>query len=143
MTWVLVVDDDNELRATLAFVLRDAGYDVAEAPDGMIALDLLRATPHRMVVLLDLMMPKLGGEAVIEIVADDPRLRARHQYLLMTANHRAVRPELRDLLVRLSAPVLQKPYDLDALLALVAASAARLTAVPQEQAPDTPPDTPA
>jgi two-component system chemotaxis response regulator CheY len=38
---VLVVDDDGDVRWTVAEVLRSAGFSVAEAEDGEIALGLL------------------------------------------------------------------------------------------------------
>jgi CheY-like chemotaxis protein len=129
MAWVLLVDDDQVLRETLRFVLQDAGYDVEEAEDGMRAVDILRATPHRLVVLLDLMMPRVSGAMVLQTVAADPRLSTQHAYILMTANYRAVDSTLSALLTRLADPVLDKPFDLDALLHAVAQAAKRLNGV--------------
>lgn len=129
MARVLLVDDDHVLRETLRFVLQDAGYEVEEAEDGMRALDILRATPHRLVVLLDLMMPRVSGITVLHTVADDPRLSSSHAYIVMTANFQAGDTELSAVLARLSAPVLEKPFDLDALLDTVADAAKRLNGV--------------
>jgi CheY-like chemotaxis protein len=129
MAWVLLVDDDQVLRETLRFMLQDAGYDVEEAEDGMRALDILRATPHRMVVLLDLMMPRVSGTTMLQTVADDTRLSTQHAYILMTANSRAVDAALHAMLAQLSAPALDKPFDLDALLDAVAQAARRLNGV--------------
>ncbi len=57
---VLVVDDDNSLSRLLTIVFRDAGYDVATAPDGQAALACVAAeTPD--VVILDLEMPGMNG----------------------------------------------------------------------------------
>lgn len=65
---VLVVDDDGDLRAVLAFALRDAGYVVVEAADGPPAV--ARAEEERPdLVVLDLNLPSADGLAVL------PRLR--------------------------------------------------------------------
>ncbi|MGZ3680421.1 MAG: response regulator, partial [Ktedonobacterales bacterium] len=53
----LIVDDDSGIRETLSYALEDVGFSVLEAADGAEALDLLRAIPERMVVLLDNLMP--------------------------------------------------------------------------------------
>lgn len=61
---VLVVDDEQELRATVAEVLRSMGYDVLEAENGRQAVDLFRQQGDRIgLVIMDLVMPELGGVA--------------------------------------------------------------------------------
>ena len=62
---VLVVDDDGALRSTWARILDGAGYSVAVAEDGDVALDVLRNTAVGL-VLLDLRMPRRGGLEVLE-----------------------------------------------------------------------------
>jgi CheY-like chemotaxis protein len=57
---VLVVDDDVDIRESIAEVLVEAGYEVALAANGREALDEL-ARVSRCVVLLDLMMPVMDG----------------------------------------------------------------------------------
>jgi two-component system chemotaxis response regulator CheY len=129
MTWVLVVDDDESIRESLRLILEDSGYGVLEATDGVMALNILRATPHSMIVLLDLMMPRLDGTGVLAAVADDPRLATHHAYILMTAGRRTLNLSLIRLLAELSIPVLPKPFELDAILELVAQGAHRLAPV--------------
>src|SRR5258706_14602747 len=68
---VLVVDDDRDIRGTLRVALEDAGYTVHEAPDGLIAIDLLLASPAPLVVLLDLMMPRMAGSEILELFANE------------------------------------------------------------------------
>ncbi len=61
---VLIVDDDPSIRAMLGFVLDDEGFTVLEAADGDEALQLLETdAPDAMV--LDLMMPRVDGHAVL------------------------------------------------------------------------------
>jgi CheY-like chemotaxis protein len=129
MAWVLVVDDDESIRESLRLILEDSGYTVLEASDGLMALNVLRATPHRMIVLLDLMMPRLDGIGVLTTVAADQRLARRHSFILMSAGRRTVSLSLARLLAELSVPILPKPFDLDVVLDLVAQGAHRLAPV--------------
>jgi CheY-like chemotaxis protein len=65
---ILVVDDDDAIRAVLSCALAEEGYDVLEAADGAQALALLRDPDHIRVVLLDWMMPVLdGGQVASEL----------------------------------------------------------------------------
>ncbi len=57
---ILVVEDDDTLRDTVAFNLRGEGYAVLTAADGVAALDIAREHPISL-VLLDLMLPRLDG----------------------------------------------------------------------------------
>src|SRR5436305_12004113 len=58
---LLVVDDDDELRALLAQSLQECGYSVATAPNGREALERLRSAALPAAVLLDLNMPTMNG----------------------------------------------------------------------------------
>ena len=58
---VLVVDDQEDARTSLAEILRIEGYRVAAAADGQEALEYLRSHPSPNVILLDLMMPGMNG----------------------------------------------------------------------------------
>ncbi len=61
---VLVVDDNRNMRATTAMVLRQAGHAVEEAEDGATALERLKAESFD-VVLTDLRMPNVDGMEVL------------------------------------------------------------------------------
>ena len=61
---VLVVDDEPMLRNLLSRLLRMEGYEVIEAPDGQVALDMVAAHEPDL-VLLDVMMPARDGLDVL------------------------------------------------------------------------------
>jgi DNA-binding response OmpR family regulator len=72
-TRVLVVEDDPSVRGLLHTLLSAEGYDVSTASDGLAGLVKATAS-HPALVLLDLMMPDLGGVRVLEELRDDPEL---------------------------------------------------------------------
>lgn len=125
---VLVVEDNETIREVLCFVLQDVGYTVYEAPDGKPALARLHESAAPLVVLLDLKMPGMDGQQVLEAVAAaQDTLATRHAYILMTANATTrLPPALADLLSRLNVAVVSKPFDVDELLETVAQAAARI-----------------
>ncbi len=70
-TDVLVVDDEPDVRSSVADILRQAGYRVQEAADGNEALDVL-ARERVGAVLLDMVMPRCDGMAVMDALDDPP-----------------------------------------------------------------------
>jgi CheY-like chemotaxis protein len=72
---LLIVDDDDDVRALISNLLHAGGYAVLEARDGADALDQLRAAARLPVAILtDLSMPGVDGWQLIERVRKDPRL---------------------------------------------------------------------
>jgi len=57
---ILVVDDDPSSRTLLREILREEGFDIVEAEDGELALELLETKPVDLVIT-DRSMPRLGG----------------------------------------------------------------------------------
>jgi CheY-like chemotaxis protein len=72
---ILVVDDDYDVRLGISEVLEDEGYEPATAVNGAEALQLLRAGLRPRLILLDLMMPVMDGEAFCRACRDDAALR--------------------------------------------------------------------
>lgn len=70
---VLIVDDSDSTRFLMACILRKAGYQVAEASDGMEALEMATAENYG-IVITDLNMPKMSGYDLVT------RLRALSDY---------------------------------------------------------------
>ncbi|HEV8194664.1 MAG TPA: response regulator [Ktedonobacterales bacterium] len=78
-------------------------------------------------VLLDMNMPGMDGLAVLEAVAAEEQLARRHAFVLVTAYEGRTLPlKLATLLAELHIPILSKPFDLDALLAVVRQAEHRL-----------------
>ena len=129
---VLIVDDDPSIRETLRLILRDEGYSTQEAADGIEAMDALLLSAGRIIVLLDLMMPRMTGWDVLSLVTEHEQIVSRHAFIVMTANKYAAAastadPYFASLLERHGVPILEKPFDIDHLLGFVAESAGRLS----------------
>jgi CheY-like chemotaxis protein len=74
---VLIVEDDPQIREMLRELLATAGFHTVAAQDGLEALHLLRTVRHRAphtpcLVLLDLKMPRLGGNEFRRAQLGDP-----------------------------------------------------------------------
>jgi EAL domain-containing protein (putative c-di-GMP-specific phosphodiesterase class I)/DNA-binding response OmpR family regulator len=121
---VLVVDDDEAIRALVTFGLRRAGFEVFQAPDGPAALDIVRAEVIDLVVL-DLRMPGMSGTEVVTALRARPET-ATLPVLLMTGSGD------QDAVIRgLGAGAddfLAKPVRLDELVARVHAHLRKQTA---------------
>lgn len=120
---VLIVDDDSDIREMVRSLLEEAGFSVEEAADGQEGLDAIRASTTPMVVLIDSRMPKLNGEEVLYDVQKDPALAARHTFVLLTATRQA---EPKNLAARLRLRIVNKPFDIHELTALVSEIAGEL-----------------
>jgi CheY-like chemotaxis protein len=72
---VLVIEDDDGVRESLAAVLRDEGYEVELAASGAEALRRLEHEPLPTLILLDLMMPGMDGIDFRRAQLADARLR--------------------------------------------------------------------
>ena len=112
---ILVVEDDPSVRGLLHTLLTAEGYEVATASDGLAGL-VKAATTSPDLILLDLMMPDLGGVRVLEELRDDPEM-AQTPVVIVTGQVDAV-PGMRALLGE--ANVFIKPFGVAELLTRVA-----------------------
>src|SRR5258708_39233318 len=71
---ILVGDDEAANRGLVRRVLDPLGYEVMEASDGEEALAVIAAQPPDL-VLLDLVMPRMDGYAVVQALKSDPKTR--------------------------------------------------------------------
>jgi len=124
---ILIVDDEANLRKTLAEILGARGYSTLEADDGVTAVELLRNTVPDL-IFSDWKMPRMGGEEFLQHLRSQPRL-AGVPVIVVTAygsSHSAIEA------VRLGAyDFVTKPFDLEEIL-LTAARALKHAALNRE-----------
>ncbi len=112
---VLVIEDDPDARAGMKKVLADAGFSVAEADDGLIALRLVEDRRFDAIVC-DLRLPYLpGGGFYDELLHRDPQMARRIIFVSAIAHDPAVRQSLDET----GQPYLQKPYEVKELIEAV------------------------
>ncbi|MBV8600466.1 MAG: response regulator transcription factor [Candidatus Eremiobacteraeota bacterium] len=115
---VAVIDDEQSIRALLEDTLTQAGFEVRSAVDGADGLSLVRDWDPDCVVL-DIMMPKIDGIALIPLM----RRYSEKPILMLTA-----RGDVRDRVDGLKAGAddyLAKPFDLDELVERVRSAVRR------------------
>lgn len=104
---VLVVEDDEDIRAAIAEILEGEGYEVAIAANGSEALEELQHMPRPCLILLDLMMPVMNGHEFLGRIREMPRMQAV-PVLVLTAVSTEAPPGARGLL--------RKPFIVEELL---------------------------
>lgn len=75
MTSILVIDDDAAVRRMLRQMLEGAGYEVVEAADGAIGLDLYNKRPVDLVITDILMPEKEGIETILALRKTAPEVK--------------------------------------------------------------------
>ena len=112
-TTILIVDDEVNLRKTLAEILSSRGYSILEADDGTSAVELLKEEQPDL-IFSDWKMPEMGGQELLQFLRSEPRL-ASIPLIVITAfgsSHSAIEA------TRLGAyDFVTKPFDLDEILA--------------------------
>jgi CheY-like chemotaxis protein len=78
---VLIVDDKPSMRATLSSHLELAGYTIETAPDGQVAMEILRQREFEL-VLSDIRMPNMGG---LELLRAARQLAPETEVIIVTA----------------------------------------------------------
>ncbi len=112
--YILVVEDDPDLRLVHGEVLEEAGHLVRTAADGLEALELIEREGPPVVIVLDLRMPRMSGWDLVD------RLRARAEWrdiaLVVVAAHYQIREEAAALRAQ---AWLHKPVSIDDLARVV------------------------
>jgi CheY-like chemotaxis protein len=109
---ILIVEDDEDIRAAMAELLESEGFDVAVASNGQEGLEVLSQMRAPCLVLLDLMMPVMNGEDFLRHVRKDPSMDSV-PVIIVTASGRTLLPGTQGLL--------KKPFEINDLFATVAA----------------------
>src|SRR5258708_39408781 len=110
---ILVVDDDLELSDGLRIVLEKQGFRVIQARDGQQAKQsIYQSRPD--LVILDMMMPRMGGYPVLEHFRDKPDA---PPIILITANEGSRHKAYAEYLGVVN--YLRKPFAMDELLEAV------------------------
>ncbi len=113
---ILVVDDEGAMRSAIAGFLQSLGHHADSAPDAAAGRALL-GTREYDVVLLDLRMPGLGGEALYrELCQDDPYHASRVVFVTGDLHSEAARR----FFAEAGRPVIAKPFELDDFAAVLA-----------------------
>ena len=104
---IVIVDDEEAICETLKDVFEEEGYSVEVATNGLDALSLIRAMPVKPgMVILDLLMPRMDGNAVYAAMKADPSLIDIPVVISTSDPSRAPSGVL----------IMRKPVDLDLLL---------------------------
>ena len=112
---LMIIDDDDDLRNALSFIMSAQGYEVTAFGDARRALGALDAGPLPFLILLDLMMAGMSGWEFRAAQLASTRLNPIPVVVLTAAN------TLSDGGYTLSGvEIVQKPFALDELLAVVA-----------------------
>lgn len=112
MAYILVVEDNDDVREMMALTLELAGHKVSTAVNGQDALEKLQSGTRPALILLDLMMPVMNGWEFRLALENDPSLKQVPIIIVSAATaelaHRAA-----------AAAYLPKPIDMDELLTVV------------------------
>jgi DNA-binding NtrC family response regulator len=111
---ILVVDDDQNMRGTLAEILAESGYDVRVVSSGEEAVELCGRAQFRL-VLMDVRMPGING---LEAFRQIRQRSARSHIALMSAY---AHPDLEQAALREGVlAILRKPLDIETVMKLIA-----------------------
>jgi len=116
MARILVIDDDSSLRTLLKRFLEKAGYEVMEASNGSIALEMQRKTPADLIIT-DIFMPeKEGTEFIMDMSVEFPNVKV----IAMSGGGNVANVDFLNLAKNLGAlQTFQKPFNQKEILAAV------------------------
>jgi CheY-like chemotaxis protein len=112
---ILIVDDDDAIRALLLTILRRRGFAVDTARNGLEAVERLEHCRYAL-MLLDLMMPRMSGWEVLRHFDETGSDRPLPIVIVLTAG-----AEPRDLDPLVVAGTIRKPFDVELLLDMITA----------------------
>jgi two-component system, OmpR family, alkaline phosphatase synthesis response regulator PhoP len=130
MTKILVIEDEEPIRANLLEILEDNGYQVAGAANGLIGV-MGALSFHPDLILCDVMMPELDGHGVLAALRQDPTT-ATIPLIFLTA--KADKTDIREAMSLGADDYLTKPFSYAEVLASIATRLEKQQAVVQQYA---------
>ncbi|SFF44076.1 two-component system, chemotaxis family, response regulator CheY [Fontimonas thermophila] len=115
MKRILAVDDSASMRQMVAFTLKSAGFEVAEAADGAIALEMAKKESFSL-VLCDVNMPNMDGIALVRALRQLPAYKFTPLLMLTTESGAEKKQEGKQ---AGATGWLVKPFNPDQLIATV------------------------
>ncbi len=123
MTKILIIDDEKPIRNTLREILEYEKFQVDDAEDGLIGINLAKTTDYD-VVLCDIKMPKMDGTEVLEQILE----MKPNTSVVMISGHGNIETAV-DALKKGAFDYIAKPLDLNRLLVTVRNALDRTTLV--------------
>ena len=116
MAHILVIEDYRDNRDVAELILRDAGYSVSSAGDGLCGVQIaLRCQPD--LILMDLALPLLNGWEATQRLKANPR--TRHIPVVAFTAH-VTQEDLAYTLAVGCVAIIAKPFEINALLTQIA-----------------------
>ncbi len=113
---VIVIDDSQTIREQVGATLRQGGFEIVEAVDGLEGEAMIAGTPDAALVICDVNMPNRGGLELLESLKRDDKLKTLPVLMLTTEGQ----PQLIERARKSGAKGwLVKPFKADLLLAAV------------------------
>ncbi|MDC0712156.1 response regulator [Stigmatella sp. ncwal1] len=109
---ILIVEDDEDIRAAMAELLETEGFEISVASNGQEGLEVIEQMNPPCMVLLDLMMPVMSGEDFLRHLRKHPVFHSL-PVIIVTASGKQPLPGAQG--------ILKKPFEIGELFATVAA----------------------
>lgn len=126
MQHILIVEDDLDIQELLRNFLREAGYETTIVSDGMEAIASFSAS-HFDLVLLDIMLPKIDGFTVCELI----RKQSKVPIIMLTALN-GEEEQIKGLDLQVD-DYITKPFSMPILIRKIAAVLRRSTMIPDQE----------
>ena len=126
MQKILIVEDDLDIQDLLENFLQEVGYETAIARDGMEAISLF-SSAHFDLILLDIMLPKIDGFTVCELI----RRQSQVPIIMLTALN-GEEEQIKGLDLQVD-DYITKPFSMPILIRKIAAVLRRSTTIPDQE----------
>lgn len=126
MQKILIVEDDTDIQELLRNFLQEVGYEISIANDGMEAISLF-STMNFDLILLDIMLPKIDGFTVCELI----RKQSRVPIIMLTALN-GEEEQIRGLDLQVD-DYITKPFSMPILVRKIGAVLRRSSIIPEQE----------